>query len=351
MNARRNQEEGERVIRIGVISAYPGEDWHAQRIAAAAARRGEVRLLSPLDFAAEVVTGAPRIRVQGEPAEHYDLFLTPRAIGDAGDAELQLALYQTLAESGALLVNDVDALSTAIDKFRSSWLFARANLASPAVRIAQRWEDARRALAALGQVVVKPLYGSLGIGVERVSAGEEPKLAALFAEHGALYLQAYVAPRLDVRAFVVGGRVEAAVARRPRPGEFRANIHQGARAEPIAIDADASRLAISATSACGLDYSGVDLLLTDDGPLVLEVNGTPAFRNINAATHRDMAEAIVAHAVLRAKERADGRSAQGRREGRDDRQGGGAEGWRPRRTARRRDHPGSLRSRVLRGDR
>jgi ribosomal protein S6--L-glutamate ligase len=197
------------------------------------------------------------------------------------------------------LVNDVRALTNAVDKFRSSWLFARAAVPAPPVLVTQRLDEAEQALAQMGTLVVKPLYGSLGIGVERLGPGDESRLPALLDEHHALYLQAFVAPELDVRAFVIGDRVAAAMARRPQPGEFRANIHQGAEARAHVLDRFTAEVAVRATRALGLDYSGVDLLITDGGPLVLEANGTPSFRGIARATGRDMAQAIVEHALGR----------------------------------------------------
>jgi ribosomal protein S6--L-glutamate ligase len=293
------------VTRIGVISAYPEEDWDAQRIWEAAARRAEAVLLAPSDFAARIGSqGGPRatlITAGGRDSRDFDLFLTPRAVGDEGDAELQLELYRTLAETGALLVNDVGALTTAIDKFKSSWLFARAGLPTPQVRVVQRLDEAHEAVEEMGEVVVKPVFGSLGVGIERLCPDDDERLDELLAESGALYLQELVTGvERDVRAFVVGDRVAAAVARRPAPGEFRGNLSQGANAEPFEPDAATMAVAVAASRLVGLDYAGVDLLLTARGPQLLEVNGAPSFRGIHRATGRDMAEAIVDHAVARA---------------------------------------------------
>src|SRR5437868_5995448 len=113
--------ESKRVLRIGVISAYPDDDWHARRIVEAAARVDRVDVLAPTEFSAEVAGRCVRIMVRGRDAGEWDLFLTPRALGDDGDADVQLELYRVLARSGACLVNDVDALLVAICKFRSCW--------------------------------------------------------------------------------------------------------------------------------------------------------------------------------------------------------------------------------------
>ncbi len=287
------------MVRMGVISAYPEEDWHAARIARAAAARASAEVLSPLDFGAEVSPGATRLLVRGEAASTYHAFLTPRALGDTGDAELQLELYRTLAEEGALVVNDVRALTVAIDKFKTSWLLARAGLATPRAVVLQRREAVAGALASLGgRAVAKPLYGSLGLGVELVTATERAE--ELLGNWQALYLQEYVdGGGRDVRAFVVGGRVEEAIVRVAPPGEFRTNVHLGGKPERIVLDEAWARLAVRAARAVGLDYAGVDLVAGDGGPVVLEVNGTPLFRGIWEATGRDMAEPIVEHVLAR----------------------------------------------------
>jgi RimK family alpha-L-glutamate ligase len=286
------------VLRIGVISAYPDDDWHARRIVEAATRDDRVDVLAPTEFSAEIAGRCMRVMVRGRDAGEWDLFLTPRALGDDGDADVQLELYRVLARSGACLVNDVDALLVAIDKFRTSWELARAGIPTPDARVVQTKEQLRAAMTTLGDVVVKPVYGSLGIGVERRSATELDHLDALLEARGALYLQRFVAgARLDVRAFVVGDRVEAALAREPRVGDFRGNLHQGGTTREVALDAATVAIAIAATRAVGLDYSGVDLLVGSGGTEVIEVNGTPSFRGIFETTGRDMAQLIVAHAT------------------------------------------------------
>lgn len=290
-------------MRIGVISAYPEEDWHAQRILEAARARGDADVLSPLDFTADARPGRAQLLVRGRPHQAYDLFLTPRALGEDGDHELQLELYRTLAEDGAVVVNDVAALTTAIDKFRTSWLLSKADLPTPRALVAQRLPDAMRALTVLGgRAVAKPLYGSLGIGVELVR--DEDAAARCLQRWGALYLQEFVdGGNRDIRAFVVGDQVEAAIRRRAPDGEFRTNIHLGGTAEEIRLDDRLARLAVQAVRLLGLDYGGVDLLESSAGPVVLEVNGTPLFRGIHEATGRDMALHIVEHALARASRR------------------------------------------------
>jgi ribosomal protein S6--L-glutamate ligase len=278
------------VTRVGIFSAYPDDDWHAQRIVEAAREHGQVELLRPTDLRAEIGRDGCRIWVRDEAAHAFDLFLTPRAIGEEGDAELQLELYGALAESGATVVNDVRALVVAIDKFRSSWRLRSAGLATPRTFVVQTLAEAERALDTLGRAMVKPNYGSLGIGVERIEAGQRERLAALLQRHHALYLQERIEQARDVRAFVVGPRVEAAIERGVEPRE-------------LALSSRAAQLAVRAARVIGLDYAGVDLMVGEAGATVLEVNGTPGFAKVNRATGRDMARAIVEHALFRAAQR------------------------------------------------
>lgn len=128
------------------------------------------------------------------------------------------------------------------------------------------------------------------------------QLGARLSPAGAIYLKAWVdGGGRDLRAFVVGGVVEAAIERVAPPGEFRTNVHLGGCAREVALGEEAARIAISAARALGLDYAGVDLVETAGGMQVLEVNGTPLFRGVLEATGRDMSEPIVAHVLRRAR--------------------------------------------------
>lgn len=295
-----------RALTIGVAAAYGlGEDWHAQAIARAAERVGAVRVIAPEDLTVTVgVDGKPRVMVGALDARALDVVLMARALGERGDADVQLTMYRAVEEAGVPLVNSVTPLLRAIDKLHTSLTLAARGIATPPFAVAQSRADGERALDALGEVVSKPIFGSLGIGVERLSsrsAADRARVAALVGERGALYLQAYVAARREVRAIVVGQEVIAAVARRPRADDFRANAHQGGEARATRPTAAEAEVAIAAARALGLAYAGIDLVVGEDDerPLVLEVNGAPSFRLLAEVTGRDVAAAIVGYAVSR----------------------------------------------------
>ena len=162
----------------------------------------------------------------------------------------------------------------------------------------ERAEDALAAFEALGgDVVVKPLFGSEGRGLVRVT---DPELArrvfhALERIGAVLYLQRYVRhPGHDLRAFVLGGRVLGSIRRHAPPGDWRTNVAVGGRPEAVALDPAAERLALRAARAVGATMAGVDLLPDADGKLlVLEVNAVPGWRALAAATGVDVAAAII----------------------------------------------------------
>lgn len=294
------------MLRFGVISAYSDEDWHATRLARALRALGKVDVFLPTAFsiwAGDGASGGPTVRAGGRDVRHWDVWLTPRALGEEGDEDFQCGVYAAMGEAGARVVNPVPALLLAIDKARSSWLLWRAGVPTPPAAAVQTLDEAVAALAELAPAVVKPPFGSLGIGVtllRELDAAARDALGAMLRRHGVVYLQRWVEarpPGTDLRLFVVGDRVPAAIARVAPPGEFRTNVHLGGRVRPFEPTAAMVRLAVRAARILGLDYAGVDVVEGKDGPTVLEVNGTPRWEGILEATGRDMAQDIAAHAA------------------------------------------------------
>jgi ribosomal protein S6--L-glutamate ligase len=296
----------ERFIRIGVVTAWPEDDWHSERLLAACGRRADAVPIDPADLATQVGREGVLVLAGGAPARHYDAFVLARGLGRAGDPDVQFEIYRALEGTGALLVNRLDPLLAAQDKFRTSWLLRLAGVPTPRAAVAQTVEDAERALAGLGEAVAKPLAGSLGDGVERVRDDPDgrARVGTLVRRDGAVYLQAYAPhPGCDLRIFVVGGRARAAIERHAPPGEWRTNVAQGGRTGAVSPGRSVEEVAEAAAGALRLDYAGVDLVRTGAGATVLEVNGNPSWRGILEATGLDMAEVIAEHVLGRALRR------------------------------------------------
>ena len=198
-----------------------------------------------------------------------------------------------LVESGVTCINGPRAIERTVDKFLASALLARAGVPTPRTIACERVEDALEAFEELGEdVIVKPLFGSMGAGMTRVDDADVAYRVfhALALERAVYYLQETVPhDGRDVRAFVVGGRVLAAI---ERVGTgWRANLARGATARATELTAEQERLCLQAAATLGVDYAGVDLL----HEYVLELNGIPGWKGLQDATDADVAAALVAH--------------------------------------------------------
>ena len=203
-----------------------------------------------------------------------------------------------LEARGVACVNGPRAIERTVDKFLASALLARAGVPTPRTVACERLDDALAGFEELGgDVIVKPLFGSMGAGMTRV---DDPDVAyrvfhALELERAVYYLQETLPhDGSDVRALVVGGRVLAAI---ERVGSgWRANLARGATARPTELSAEQERLCLEAAAVLEVDYAGVDLLRAADGrDHVLELNGIPGWRGLQEATGADVAAALVEH--------------------------------------------------------
>ena len=232
-----------------------------------------------------------------------------------------------LEARGVTCVNGPRALERTVDKFLASALLARAGVPTPRTVACERLDDALEAFEELGgDVIVKPLFGSMGAGMTRVDDADVAYRVfhALELERAVYYLQETLPhDGRDLRALVVGGRVLAAI---ERVGSgWRANLARGATARATQLSPEQERLCLEAAEVLGVDYAGVDVLRAADGrDYVLELNGIPGWRGLQEATGADVAAALVAHLEALVSEarqlaRADDAAVQ---RGRDERAGG-----------------------------
>jgi ribosomal protein S6--L-glutamate ligase len=208
------------------------------------------------------------------------------------------ALHQ-VAAAGIPVLNPPRAVEAAVDKYLTLALLARAGIPVPPTWAGETSSEALNALEDLGgDVVVKPLFGSEGRGLVRISDRELAwrTLHALERMGAVLYLQRVIRhPGYDLRVFVLRGSVLGSMRRHAPPGEWRTNVSLGGRAEPFRIDGEAERLALEAARAVGAEMAGIDLIPDlDRGRLiVLEVNAVPGWRALARVTGIDVAAAIL----------------------------------------------------------
>jgi ribosomal protein S6--L-glutamate ligase len=265
---------------IAVISRIP-ELYTNRRLLAAARERGaDVRIFDPL---------AP---FKQGVAESFDAVI-PR-FGPIWQS-LGGELLAQLQASGAVCLNSAEAVALARDKPAVMQVFGRLQLPMPpsVLGTALRDDSSLAQLPFPFPMLIKEDASAGGWGIHRVedAAAALAVMARLNSAGAGFTLQAFIAEAAgrDLRVFVCGGRVLAAMCRTAPPGEFRANVRLGARAEAIIPDDAESALALAATAALGLTVAGVDLLRTRAGPLLLEVNAAPGFEALEAATGQDIA--------------------------------------------------------------
>jgi len=201
-----------------------------------------------------------------------------------------------LETRGVPVMNSPRAIERSVDKFYTTALLQDAGLPTPETVVCEGVADAMAAALAMGDVVVKPMFGSMGHGMTRVS---DPDVAfrvfkALEEVRAVFYVQRAVDHGgRDIRVFVVGGRAIASIERRSHD-DWRTNVARGGSARAFELPDKWEQLAVSAAAAVGADYAGVDLLPSRDGRVfVLEVNGIPGWRALQQATGLDIADAIV----------------------------------------------------------
>jgi len=200
-----------------------------------------------------------------------------------------------LEEEGVRVMNTARAIERTVDKAWTSAILERAGLPTPETVVCERAEDAFAAFHRLGDAVVKPVFGSMGLGMTRVSDEDMAWRVFRVVEtvRGVYYLQRFIPHGgRDIRAFVVGGEVLGAI-ERTAPG-WRTNFSRGGKASAFTLPPAWAELAVRAAAAVGAEYAGVDLLPAEDGTVyVLEVNGIPGWEGLQQATGIDVAGAVI----------------------------------------------------------
>ncbi len=267
-------------------------------IEAAEARGHTVRVLDHLHCFMDITSDKPSVHFKDEEfgASHFDAVI-PR-IG-ASVTFYGTAVVRQFEMMGVYCVNESVAISRSRDKLRSLQLLSRKNVGIPATAFANSPNNIGGLIREVGGApcVIKLLEGTQGIGVvlAETKKAAESVIQAFMGLDTSILVQEFIkeAGGADIRCFVVGGKVIAAMQRQGPEGEFRSNIHRGGTATLVKLSAAERRTAINAAKLMGLNVCGVDLLRSERGPLVMEVNSSPGLKGIEAATGKDIAGMII----------------------------------------------------------
>lgn len=277
-------------MRIGILSF--GAGWHVRDLTRAAGDKGHQT--ETVDFR-RIWAGLPD--AAGSLSTFDAVMVRTMPPGSLEQVVFRMDLLHRFEAAGKPVLNAPRALEVCIDKYLASARLAAAGLLVPPTRVCQDAETAMEAFEHLGRdVVVKPLFGSEGRGMLRI---EDIDLAwrtfrTLERTGTVLYLQRFIRhPGWDLRGFVVGGKIIAAMRRHARTG-WRTNVAQGGRAEAVSLTAEEEALVLRSAEAVGAAVAGVDLLPGPDGEkYVLEVNAVPGWRAIAPVTRVDVAAAVI----------------------------------------------------------
>jgi ribosomal protein S6--L-glutamate ligase len=290
-------------LNIGILSRNP-RLYSTHRLKEAAMERGhDVRVVDYLRCYMNITSAKPKVLFRGEDL-HFDA-IVPR-IG-ATYTFYGTAVVRQFEMMGVYPLNESQAIDRSRDKLRSLQLLARAGVGLPVTSFAHSTQDIDGLLEVVGgpPVVVKLLEGTQGLGVvlAETKKAAESVIGAFRQLDENILVQEFIkeAKGADIRAFVVGGRVVAAMRRQAPPGEFRSNLHRGGTAEKVKLTAMERATAIKAARVMGLNVAGVDLLQSNHGPLVLEVNSSPGLEGIEGASGLDIAGKIIEYIESNAK--------------------------------------------------
>lgn len=268
-----------------------------QRIVAAAMSRGHtIDVINTLHVHMNITSSRNTLRYGGRTLPLYDAVI-PR-IG-ASITHYGLAVLRQFETQGVYPLNESVAIGRSRDKLRALQLLAREGIGLPVTAFAHGPRKAEEVIREVGgtPVVIKLLEGTQGMGVilAETEASAKSIIEAFSAANVNIMVQEFIheAGGSDIRAFVIGGHVVAAMKRSGVKGDFRSNLHRGGKAEAIDLTAEETRTALQSAECLGLNVAGVDMLRSKRGPVVMEVNSSPGLEGIERATGADIAGVMI----------------------------------------------------------
>jgi tetrahydromethanopterin:alpha-L-glutamate ligase len=273
-------------------------DWHARQLADAFAARGIATSPIRLPLCGVRTHARSGLHIDGFGENLPNAVVVRTMSGGTFEAiTLRLGVLHALRERGVMVWNDARAIERCVDKSMTSFLLARAGIATPETWVTESFEQARAIIesqAGDGGLVLKPLFGSQGRGLSLIGKPED--LSAAANKTGVYYLQRFVGVERDgyhdFRLLVVRGRVIAAMQR--HSSHWITNVKRGGRPVAVAVNDEMAALAVRAAAAVGADFAGVDIVYTADRqPTVLEVNSMPAWSGLQKVTSANVAAMFV----------------------------------------------------------
>lgn len=292
-------------MKIAILATNPALYSHKRLREAGEEAGHEIQVVNPLYCYMNVAASCPKIHYRGgEPLPHFDAVI-PR-IG-ASNTFYGTAVLRHLETMGIYTLNESIAIARSRDKFRAMQLLARKGIPMPSTGFAQSPDNTADLIRMVGgaPLVIKLLEGTQGKGVVLADSHQSAvSIINAFKEmHANILVQEFIQESCgtDIRCLVIGDKVVAAIKRQAKEGEFRANVHQGGKALKVKLTPQERTIAVAAAKTMGLKVAGVDLLRSNRGPLVLEINSSPGLEGIEKATQINIAGKVIQYIEKHAK--------------------------------------------------
>jgi len=283
-------------MKIGILSRSAKLYSTSRMVEEAKARGHDVQVIDHLRCYMNITSMNPSVHYRGEKLEGFDAII-PR-IG-ASVTFYGTAVLRQFEMMNVFPLNESVAITRSRDKLRSLQLLARRGIGLPVTGCARYPDDTEDLIKQVGgaPLVVKLIEGTQGIGVVLAETHQaaESVIDAFHGLNANILVQEFIkeAGGADVRCFVIGGKVVATMMRQGKEGEFRSNLHQGGSAKLVKISSAERQTAVQAAKIMGLNVAGVDILRSNHGPVVMEVNSSPGLQGIETATGKNIAGMII----------------------------------------------------------
>jgi ribosomal protein S6--L-glutamate ligase len=283
-------------MKIGILSTNKNLYSTKRLVEAGQARGHEMQVINHKKCYMNITSHRPGVHIKGEPIDELDAII-PR-IG-ASVSFYGTAVVRQFEMMGVYSVNESVAITRSRDKLRASQLLSRKGIGLPVTGFANDPGDTEDLLEVVGgaPVVIKLLEGTQGVGVvlAETKKAAESVIEAFRGLKVNFMVQEFIAEAggADIRCFVIGDKVVAAMKRQGKEGEFRSNLHRGGSASLIKLTPEERSTAVRSAKVMGLNVAGVDMLRSNHGPVVMEVNSSPGLEGIESATNKDVAKLII----------------------------------------------------------
>ncbi|WP_406659692.1 tetrahydromethanopterin:alpha-L-glutamate ligase [Methanolobus sp. ZRKC3] len=293
--------------KLAIVVTDP-KDWTANALMQEAERRGFETYYPNLEKLETSIGKDIEHKTNGINLSEMDAVIIRDMGTGKNDAHVfRFDVLQELEESGVIIINPPVAIQNAANKFHSSCLISKAGIPTPKTFVSQETEPGLKIIETLKDVVVKPVFGFKGIGIKRIKNNEVigpdgtlekttvyDLVSGIIENKGMVYIQEFIEnPGQDIRAFVVDGKVIGAIYRKAADGWWLNNLSQGGTPERCELTEKQEKMCIDAARAIGAVFAGVDIIESDKGCFVLEINATPSGAGIYKSLNINVAEHII----------------------------------------------------------